>query len=412
MMLALQRLLWAGTLLVLAFASPASADPALILHRGIPTDIWLTWPEDDRLRDDKFLAVFPEWRQRYGPAQYEAARKAGFDFVRLTVDPAAFLTAPSAAKTIRLIAGVMQTVGEIRAAGLNVIVDLHAIPKGTRSVGSESYVASDVAFADYVRLVESFAIAMQGEDPAHVGFEPLNEPVLDCDFGSRAKPRWPAMALRLHGAFRAHNAKLTLIMSGACWGSADGLARLDPRPFADDNIIWSFHSYEPFLLTHQGASWSEGPTQYVDGLRYPPRAKDKAAILQRALKRIRAAQLPAATKRQLVKDTRHDIAQYHVPGKATAMLKAPFRTATAWAAKHKIPPRQLLLGEFGAIHQDSLAAMPTESRAAIMRDIRTLAERNGMAWSTWSWGGSFRITEDEERMHFSPELLDALGLDK
>ncbi len=24
----------------------------------------------------------------------------------------------------------------------------------------------------------------------------------------------------------------------------------------DDNVIWSFHSYDAFLLTHQGATWA------------------------------------------------------------------------------------------------------------------------------------------------------------
>jgi endoglucanase len=46
--------------------------------------------------------------------------------------------------------------------------------------------------------------------------------------------------------------------------------RIDPREFPDDNLIWTFHSYEPFLLTHQGATWAGDFIPYVTGLPYPP----------------------------------------------------------------------------------------------------------------------------------------------
>lgn len=400
-----------AVLSLIACAAAAFAEPALKLKRGLPTDIWLSWPEDDRLRNDTFLSVFPEWRRKYGSAQYRAAKKSGFDFVRLTIDPAAFLTAPDPARTDRLIAGALETVRDIRAADLNVIVDMHAIPKATRSEGSESYVASEAAFATYMDLVGKFAIALQHQDPAHVGFEPFNEPVLDCDLAAGEKPRWPNMLLRLHKAFRAHNPSLTMVLSGACWGGAQGLAALNPALFKDDNIIWSFHSYEPFLVTHQGASWSEGPTQYVDGLSYPIKPKEKKSVLARALKRIAASRLSGKAKSALVRDTRHDIETYFKGGEADRLMREPFDIAQAWAKAHGVAPEQMLLGEFGAIRQDKFGVTHLATRAAVMRGIRKLAQEQGIAWSTWSWGGSFGLAEDEELKQFSPELLRALGLE-
>lgn len=307
-------------------------------------------------------------------------------------------------------AGVVQMVHDIRKQELNVLVDMHAIPQGTRSVGSETYVASDKAFAAYVDLIRQFAVALADEDPAHVGFEPFNEPVLDCDLSEGQSPRWPAMLAALHKAFRASNTTLTLVLSGACWGSAYGLKAIDPATFHDDNIIWSFHSYEPFLVSHQGASWSDGPTQYVDGVSYPPRRSEKSAVLTRALKRIKTAKLSPGSKAELISRTRDELAAYYAPGAAHRKMQEPFTDALAWGKAHGIPPQRMLLGEFGCIYQDSYGETPIATRAAMMDGIRRLAEQSGMAWSTWSWGGSFRLTRDEQQTLFYPELLEALGL--
>ncbi len=70
-------------------------------------------------------------------------------------------------------------------------------------------------------------------------------------------------------AARASATRLTLVLSGACWGGAEGLAKIDPKDIADDNIIWSFHSYDPFILTHQGATWAGDFAAHVYGLPFP-----------------------------------------------------------------------------------------------------------------------------------------------
>ncbi|HRY27193.1 MAG TPA: NAD(+)/NADH kinase, partial [Geminicoccaceae bacterium] len=83
----------------------------------------------------------------------------------------------------------------------------------------------------------------------------------------------------------------TLVVSGACWGGADGLVALDPSRFPDDNLVWSFHSYAPFILTHQGAGWTGDISPYATGLPYPPygaNARETAAALKAIRARVRA----------------------------------------------------------------------------------------------------------------------------
>ena len=52
--------------------------------------------------------------------------------------------------------------------------------------------------------------------------------------------------------------------------------------------------------------------------------------------------------------------------------------------------------------------MPGEWRAAYVRDMVALAERNGFAWSVWSYGGAFGIVEQFEGKPAEAEVLEAI----
>ena len=91
---------------------------------------------------------------------------------------------------------------------------------------------------------------------------------------------------QLYAAARASATRLTIVLTGACYSGAEALAKIDPMAIPDDNIIWTFHSYDPFLLTHQGATWTGDFIQYVTGLPFPPYAVPRGE-LDAALEAIR-----------------------------------------------------------------------------------------------------------------------------
>ena len=103
--------------------------------------------------------------------------------------------------------------------------------------------------------------------------------MIDCD--PTLFPKWPSMLKRLHAAARKAAPNHTLVLSGSCWSSAYGLAKIDPALIADDNVIWTFHSYEPYILTHQGADWTGDSMSYVEGLPYPPDLMGEEAFDER-----------------------------------------------------------------------------------------------------------------------------------
>jgi endoglucanase len=400
-----------AVLIIVVFAAllaPAANADVISLKRGLPTDIWISWPEGDRLDEPGLASTFPEYRQSYKGGEFKLVKDAGFDFIRLTIDPAIFLWNRRPEKTEKLLKGVAAAIDEIRAAGLKVDVDMHTIPRPSPNPGTDQVLADGQLFGTYLKVVADIGRVVARYPQDEVAFEPLNEPTADCDLGITDKPAWPALLLRLHAAARAAAPQSTLILSGACWGGASGLSSLDPGMINDGNIIWSFHSYEPFLFSHQGASWTEGEARYVEGLSFPPVKGATAMVLKKSLARLAASDLQPARKKQIKAELKRDVPWYHEGINALTMTRQPFRQVEKWQKRFKIPPHHILLGEFGAIRADESKALSDASRAVLVHLLRHEAEVRGYGWSCWSWSGSFGISATPESRTFSPVMMKAL----
>jgi endoglucanase len=398
-----------GILCAALMSTSAIAEP-ILLHKGIATDIWVSWPGEDELKADPSLVnTFPEWVKEIGPTQIAHLREAGFDFVRLTIDPMAYIWEASPEKTAKLNANAIKALQMFRDQGLNVLVDFHAIPTGGyRKYGTEYYLANDKNFTAFVEQSASLAKALDGQDPSHVAFETMNEPVLDCP--EDKTNRWPAMALQLHDAVRQAAPQLTLVMQGSCWGGAEGLAGLDPSAFKDENIIWDFHSYEPFMFTRQGAEWTTGPERYISGLHFPPKQSQKNEIIADTLARIEKSDVSADRKKQLREEAQWNLTQYFENSGALKQHVAAFSTVEKWAKKYKVSHNHILLGEFGANRTDETAKPLFDDRLAFVERSRKEAEKRGYAWSFWDWSGSMSPTNNDHDRVLLPIYIKALGL--
>ncbi|WP_245509130.1 cellulase family glycosylhydrolase, partial [Mesorhizobium sp. M4B.F.Ca.ET.019.03.1.1] len=247
------------------------------MKRGLNLDQWTTWTGEEKWNDPTAILPYPEWRKFLKEDDLKALKDAGFDFLRMPVDPSPFLSDETLALRDDLYASVLDSARMINRAGLKVIVDMHLIPAGgNRKTGMGQVMDDPGTFDAYVDVVRKMARTLSNEDPGQVAFEPMNEPIVDCD--GDGTNLWPERQKKLFAAARSSATRLTLILTGACYSNAASLARIDPKLIADDNIIWTFHSYDPFLLTHQGATWAGDFIQYVTGLPYPLTAVPKAQL--------------------------------------------------------------------------------------------------------------------------------------
>jgi hypothetical protein len=379
--------------------------------RGINLDQWTTWPDESRWDEADVLLPFPEWRRTIGLAELEALGATGFDFVRMPVDPSPFLSDRTARLRERLFDEVLESARLVEKAGLKVVVDLHLIPAGgNRSIGMSEVMGDPALFERYVDLVERMARTLSEEDPSRLALELMNEPVTECE--GAAAEAWAERLKWLHAAARAAAPKLTLVLAGGCWGSAEGLAALDPAEIGDDNVLWTFHSYAPFLVTHQGATWAGDFIRYVTGILYPPHAVP-APEMERILDRIRRRigdEAPWSRQSGMLAYLDEEVAKIDTAQELQTAMGEPFTMISAWAERHGVEPRNILLGEFGMIRQEYGGdfVMPAASRAAYIRDMIGLAEDHGYGWSIWSYGGAFGVAEEFEGRKAEPDVLEAV----
>lgn len=400
-----------AALLALLLAAAPAAAASFSAKRGINLDLWTTWPDETRWNDRAVVLPFPEWRRSLGEADLAVLKAAGFDFVRMPVDPAALLSDRTAGFSDLLYASVLDSARLANAAGLKVIVDLHAIPAGgNRAIGTYQLLEDEALFDRYVDAVRRMARTISREDPALVALELMNEPVTGCEGAEAAA--WAGRLKRLYAAARASATRTTLVLSGSCWGGADGLAALDPRDFPDDNLLWSFHSYAPFLLTHQGATWTGGFVRWVTGLPYPPSSVPRAELetIVAGIREKIAAEASWTERRGQLAYFDELLAETDTPERLAATLAEPFERVAAWARAHGIPASDILLGEFGMIRQEygNNHVVPAAQRAAYYRDMIAIAERHGFTWSLWSYGGAFGVVEEFDGRGAEPEVMEMI----
>jgi hypothetical protein len=392
-----------------AFVAPASA-ASFSMKRGLNLDIWVTWPAPESWSADT-LVPYPEWRQHLSEDDLVALKDAGFDFLRMPVDPSPFLSDRTDGFREQLVESVVESARLINEAGLKVVVDMHLIPAGgERGPGMAEVMDDPAAFDRYLELVRTMAGALSKEDSALVAFELMNEPILDCEEDNTNN--WPDRLQRLYAAARASATRLTLVLGGACYSSAEGLAKLNPRAIPDDNVIWTFHSYAPFLLTHQGATWAGDFIQYVTGIPYPPHAVSRAELdsaLEAVRRKIRD-EAPWLRRDGMLAYLDEQIALMDTKEELDSLIDQPFETVARWARDNGIAAENIYLGEFGMIRQEygNAYVVPSASRAAYVKDMIGYAERHGFAWSIWDYGGAFGIVDEFDGRKAEPEVMEMI----
>lgn len=394
-------------LLLVAAVVTASAD-GFVARRGLNFSQWETWPAQAEWGNPEKVTPFPEWRKTVTQADMERLKAAGMDFMRMPVDPRVFMALEAKALRTQLLEEVHQAVRFVTGNGLKVIVDLHAIP-AEGALGVETLVKDDAAFERYLAVVSDIAHIVADEPADRVALGLLNEPIIACQGGKG----WLQRLKRLHETARTAAPKTPLVLTGGCWADAESLAKLDPKTIGDDNVIWEFHSYAPFLLSHQGATWTGDFAQYVTGLRYPLHAmpSDELDGAVSAIKARFAENLSKRTARGHSSYLDELTAEIATEKKLTQVMAKPMDIAAAWADRHGIPRSQLLLGEFGMIRQEygNPYVVPPAERAAYYRDVIALAEERGIGWAMWSYSGAFGIVEEFEGRRAEPDVLDMVG---
>lgn len=329
--------------------------------RGVNFSEWLEFKNPDEI-DLNFITK----------QDFQNVQKMGCDVVRL---PIHFERLSSGAPDYvvnpavwGILDNVMKWSTELK---LWVIFDFHNDTSGgtKTSAGIEAVVTKI-----WAQVAERYA----GKG-SYICYEVYNEP------HGIDKYKWGNVESKVIENIRSYDKDRYIICGGADWNSFNALKVL-PK-WDDSRLIYTFHFYEPFLFTHQGASWNE-----LSRVRHIPFPYEKD----------RMPPLPAnATSAE-----QNYFDSYPKNGTVKA-VEDFFDQYVAFSQERNAP---VYCGEFGVYMP---FADPDERTAWYKIVTDCLAER-GIARTSWDYFGSFGVFKSGSAEFFPQDLngdvVKAMGL--
>ena len=337
------------------------------LRHGINVSMWYAQTKDfSSARLDSFTT----------PADFALIRSLGFDHVRLSIDPE-WVIAEAQAGTLHpeVLARIDRTVQQLNDAGLAVVLDIHPEEafKQALAKGDDSAWRFD---AFWVNFAQHFAPT----DPDKVFFEVLNEPNMEDLY------RWQGMQARAVAMIRKVAPRHTILATASGYSKVDGLLAMEP--VRDENVIYTFHEYDPMWFTHQGANWGSQGWVALRGVPYPSTPENVQAVLgQEPDERIRLW-----------------VERYGWDRWDASRLGAEIAAMAEWAQRRGVP---LYCGEFGVYR----AYANPQARATWISDVRTALESKHIGWAMWDYQADFGVvTKTAKGTVVDQAVVNALGL--
>lgn len=397
-----------AAVVVFCLTSPAAAK--FDVGPSINVAQWFTWPRYERAPSTG--VVWPPYGNKKPPpptaGDLRALKAAGFKTIRLPVDPAPFFVLEGSRREA-MYGMLFDGLRKIMDAGLDVIVDLH--PNSRHPVwGQRAMIDPDSrAYAGLNEVIAEMAKRLSRLDQNRVALELMNEPRLKCK--GEENTRWQTMLRQMIGKARPAAPNLTLVVTGACVSSIEGLLALDPAKLGDRNLIFTFHFYEPFAFTHQGAKFIAWPEKYLDEVPWPASAAPIERPMALIGHQVEEANLDLLAREKARIGASHNLKKYYKSNPGRPLIEQRFDLVAAWAREHNVAPDRILIGEFGVLRKvPGQAGALCADRMRWLDDVRRSADARRFLWSYFSYDGPFALVQSDDKRVLDADVLVALGL--
>ena len=305
----------------------------------------------------------------------------GMDHVRLPVDyPVIEAADQPGTLAPRGIQYLDNCLAWCQRAGLRLVLDLHKAPgytfTNTLEAGpmNPNTLFSDPAMQDrFINLWEALTRRYLDQAEDTLAFELLNEMVLP------DSAPWNALARQTITRLRQLDATRLIVIGGNHYNAVEELANIDVQD--DPHLLYTFHSYQPMVVTHQRAPWVKEMDLYARTVDYPGEAPGLGEFL--------------ATH------PKYKSGYAHLVGRRIdqKILREALQPAAAFIQKTGHP---LYCGEFGVIDR-----APLQTRIHWTRDFVAILNEYGIGRAIWSYKEmDFGLVDAESRV-ISEELVKA-----
>ncbi|MDR0316211.1 MAG: glycoside hydrolase family 5 protein, partial [Treponema sp.] len=203
-------------------------------------------------------------------------------------------------------------------------------------------------------------------------YEILNEPHDISD------QKWGEMQGKAIETIRRYDQRHWIVAGGADYNSVSKLSSIPV--YSDQKLLYTFHFYDPFLFTHQGASWTP-PLEYLSGVPFPADRRRMPNIDRR----LRGTWVETALRTTYFQDAQ--------PSKLLETLDK----AVAFSRERNVP---VYCGEYGVF----IPVSPPQDRVIWYEFITNALDRRKIPRTSWDYFGGFGIFNSDGRRDFNTEL--------
>ncbi len=329
-----------------------------------------------------------QFNNRFSSSTLQLIRSSGFTYVRIPIGiNILFNPANPGQLNPTNLPYVDAAVDNCIKAGLGVTINVHPLLND-----ADIMLSSDPSFADKMAAYWKAVANYFKKYSAHkLFFEVYNEPhASGAGLTTQGYSWWQPVQEKMVRAIREATANHNIIVGGEGWNGIGGLVQLSPYNF--EHIIYNFHFYDPFLFTHQGASWA-GWQPAIDARNVPYPSSPEAV-----------APLIANSSNTELKNALqwYGSQRYNIDS-----LDKWIKVAYDWAKSRNV---KLIINEFGSYKDYA----PRQSRLNFIRDVRTVFEKYKIPWAMWECDEGFGWINYPSGNRNNPvadiEVLQALGL--
>jgi endoglucanase len=295
---------------------------------------------------------------------FENIKSLGCDVIRLPINLHAMTNgAPEYVLDPLFLSYLDQAVNWAEELEIHIILDNHTFDPATDTDPSVGTILVKVwtQMADHFNNRSNF-----------VYYEILNEPHGISD------QLWGSIQQTAIDAIRSKDTNHTIVVGPADWNSYHKLSAMPV--YTDPNLLYTFHFYDPFILTHQGASWTDPSMVPLAGVPFPYQAASMPAV-------------PASLRGTWIENLMNN---YAVDGTA-AKVKQLIDIAVNFKNQRNVP---IFCGEFGVYIPNSI---PTD-RVTWYKVVRDYMQEKQIPWTMWDYTGGFGVFTKNSNELFDYDL--------
>lgn len=308
---------------------------------------------------------------KYTKQDFENIQSLGCDVVRLPIN-LHFMTdgAPNYTLDPLFLSFLDQAVDWAEELGMYLILDNHTFNPAE---------STDPDIGDVlVKVWEQMATHYENRSTL-IMYEVLNEPHGISD------QLWNSIQQEVVEVIRAVDDKHTIVVGPASWNSYNNLAAMPI--YEDDNLLYTFHFYDPFVFTHQGASWVSPSMEPLANVPFPYQAQNMPSF-------------PASLNGSWI----HGAFNNYSADGTVNKIKDLIDIAVDFQQARNVP---IYCGEFGVYIPNS----NKPDRVFWYEEVRKYLEEKNIGWTIWDYHGGFGLFEAGGNGLFEHDLnTDLLGV--